>query len=108
MNTNIIKYAIIDVETTGMGIQGNRITEIAILVHNGEKVIREYHSLVNPESAIPFAITRLTGINDQMVADAPKFYEIAKDIIEMTTDCVFVAHNVNFDFNVIHGYIILI
>ena len=42
------KYAIIDVETTGMGIQGNRITEIAILVHDGQKVIQEYESLVNP------------------------------------------------------------
>lgn len=96
------KYAIIDVETTGMGIQGNRVTEIAILVHDGKKVIEEFHSLVNPESSIPFAITRLTGIDDHMVSDAPKFYEIAKKIIEITTDCIFVAHNVNFDYNVIH------
>ena len=102
MSNKGLKYAIIDVETTGMGIQGNRITEIAILVHDGHSVIREFHSLVNPESPIPFAITRLTGINDQMVADAPKFYEIAKDVIEITTDCVFVAHNVSFDYNVIH------
>jgi DNA polymerase-3 subunit epsilon len=97
-----LKYAIIDVETTGMGVMGNKVTEIAILVHNGEKVVREFHSLVNPECNIPFAITRLTGINDHMVAEAPKFYEIAKDVIEITKDCVFVAHNVNFDYNVIH------
>lgn len=97
-----LKYAIVDVETTGMGIQGNRVTEIAILVHDGKKVIDEFHSLVNPESTIPFAITRLTGIDDYMVADAPKFYEIAKEIIEITTGCIFVAHNVNFDYNVIH------
>ena len=96
------KYAIIDVETTGMGVQGNRITEIAILVHDGQKVIQEYESLVNPERSIPHTITRLTGINDYMVADAPKFYEIAKEIIEITNDCIFVAHNVNFDYNVIH------
>jgi len=96
------KYAIIDVETTGMGVQGNRITEIAILVHDGQKVIQEYESLVNPERSIPHTITRLTGINDYMVADAPKFYEIAKEIIEITSDCIFVAHNVNFDYNVIH------
>ncbi len=102
MEINNIKYAIIDVETTGMGIQGNRITEIAILVHDGTKVIKEFQTLVNPERTIPFTITRLTGINDQMVADAPKFYEIAKEVIELTTDCVFVAHNVNFDYNVIH------
>ncbi|MCA0931854.1 GIY-YIG nuclease family protein [Lutimonas saemankumensis] len=97
-----VKYAIIDVETTGMGIQGNKITEIAILVHNGKQVVDEFHSLVNPESSIPYAITRLTGIDDYMVADAPKFYEIAKEIIEFTSDCIFVAHNVNFDYNVIH------
>ena len=102
MERKEIKYAIIDVETTGMGVQGNRITEIAILVHDGQKVIEEYESLVNPERSIPHTITRLTGINDFMVAGAPKFYEIAKKVIEMTTDCVFVAHNVNFDYNVIH------
>jgi len=102
MENKEIKYAIIDVETTGMGIQGNRITEIAILVHDGKKVIQEYESLVNPERSIPHTITRLTGINDYMVADAPKFYEIAKEIIEITSDCIFVAHNVNFDYNVIH------
>lgn len=102
MENKEIKYAIIDVETTGMGVQGNRITEIAILVHDGKKVIQEYESLVNPERSIPHTITRLTGINDHMVADAPKFYEIAKEIIEITSDCIFVAHNVNFDYNVIH------
>ncbi len=102
MITKEVKYAIIDVETTGMGIQGNRITEIAILIHDGKNVIEEYESLVNPECNISQTITRLTGINDYMVADAPKFYEIAKNVIEITTDCIFVAHNVNFDYNVIH------
>lgn len=102
MDSIELKYAIIDVETTGMGIRGNRITEIAVLVHDGNKVIDRFHSLVNPECTIPFAITRLTGIDNHMVSDAPKFFEIAKDIIEITTNCVFVAHNVNFDYNVIH------
>ena len=102
MTTENLKYAIIDVETTGMGIQGNRITEIAIIIHDGHKIIDQYDSLVNPESTIPMSISRLTGIYDYMVQDAPKFYEIAKKVIEITTDCVFVAHNVNFDYNVIH------
>lgn len=102
MSSVNIKYAIIDVETTGMGIQGNRITEIAIIVHDGEKVIDEYQSLVNPEGTIPLSISRLTGIYDHMVTGAPKFYEIAKNIIDITSDCIFVAHNVNFDYNVIH------
>ena len=85
-----------------MGIQGNRMTEIAIVLHDGNRKLDQYHSLVNPESTIPTTITRLTGITNAMVSDAPKFYEIAKDIIEFTEDCVFVAHNVNFDYNVVH------
>lgn len=96
-----MNYAIIDVETTGMGVQGNKITEIAILVHDGNKVIERYQTLVNPQSSIPYSISRLTGIYDHMVENAPKFYEIAKKVVEMTEDCVFVAHNVNFDYNVI-------
>ncbi|MGA9271807.1 MAG: exonuclease domain-containing protein [Lutimonas sp.] len=96
-----MKYAIIDVETTGMGVQGNRITEIAILVHDGEKVLERFQTLVNPQSSIPYSISRLTGIYDHMVQNAPKFYEIAKKVVEITEDCVFVAHNVNFDYNVI-------
>ena len=102
MTAENLKYAIIDVETTGMGIQGNRITEIAIIIHDGHKIIDQYDSLVNPERTIPMSISRLTGIYDYMVKDAPKFYEIAKKVIEITSDCIFVAHNVNFDYNVIH------
>lgn len=96
-----MKYAIIDVETTGMGVQGNRITEIAILVHDGKEVLERFQTLVNPQSSIPYSISRLTGIYDHMVENAPKFYEIAKKVVEITEDCVFVAHNVNFDYNVI-------
>lgn len=96
-----MKYAIIDVETTGMGVQGNKITEIAILVHDGSKVLERFQTLVNPQSSIPYSISRLTGIYDHMVENAPKFYEIAKKVVEITEDCVFVAHNVNFDYNVI-------
>lgn len=97
-----MRYAIIDIETTGMGIQGNKITEIAIFIHNGQKVVATYDTLIDPECPIPYNITRLTGISNDMVQGAPKFYEVAKEIIEFTEDCVFVAHNVNFDYNVMH------
>jgi DNA polymerase III subunit epsilon len=97
-----MKFAITDIETTGMGIQGNKITEIAIFIHDGKKVVDTYHTLINPECNIPFAINQLTGINNTMVAKAPKFFEIAKKVIEITRDCIFVAHNVNFDYNIIH------
>ena len=53
---------------------------------------------ITVEQAIPEFIVRLTGITDKMVADAPKFYELAKQIIEFCEGCVFVAHNVAFDY----------
>lgn len=95
------KYAIIDIETTGTSYKTGKITEIAIIIHDGTQIIDEFISLVNPEQKIPYQITQLTGINDRMVQDAPKFYEIAKKIVEITEDCVFVAHNASFDYNFI-------
>ncbi len=95
------KFAIIDIETTGGTAARERITEIAIITHDGKQVLDTYTSLVNPERSIPFNITQITGITDSMVKDAPKFYEIAKKVVEMTEDCVFVAHNVRFDYSFI-------
>jgi len=93
-------YTIIDVETTG---QSNRMTEISIFKFNGDTVIDEFTSLINPETYIPQHITALTGIDDHMVADAPRFAEVADDIINITEGAIFVAHNVNFDYKVISG-----
>ncbi len=94
-------FAITDIETTGSVNKYCKITEIAIYVHNGEEIISSYNSLVNPEMDIPLHITRITGITNEMVANAPRFYEIARDIVEVTTGKVFVAHNVSFDYNFI-------
>tara|TARA_R110002051_G_scaffold75579_1_gene137399 strand:+ start:3514 stop:4902 length:1389 start_codon:yes stop_codon:yes gene_type:complete len=94
-------YTIIDIETTGNGIKGNKITEISIFKFDGYSIIEEFTSLINPETEIPFFITGLTGIDDNMVRNAPKFYEVADAIIKITTDTIFVAHNVNFDYNII-------
>ncbi|WP_298262344.1 exonuclease domain-containing protein [uncultured Lutibacter sp.] len=91
-------YSIVDIETTG---QGAKITEISILVFDGKKIIDEFTTLINPECHIPPFITNLTGINNAMVGSAPKFYEIAKKIEEITLDTIFVAHNVNFDYHII-------
>ena len=97
------KFAIIDVETTGGGIKDNKITEICIIVlQNGEEVNR-FVSLINPQRDIPYYIEKLTGINDAMVADAPRFEEVASAINEVTRDCIFVAHNVGFDYNVVRS-----
>lgn len=92
-------YAIVDIETTGGRADRDRITEIGIALHDGEKVIDSYETLIDPEAIIPFSITRLTGITQDMVKDAPKFYEVAKKIVQMTEKAVFVAHNVRFDYS---------
>lgn len=94
-------YTVIDIETTGNGFKGQKITEISIFVFDGKKIIDEFTSLVNPEQNIPPFITNLTGITNAMVRYAPKFHEIAKKVEELTRDTIFVAHNVNFDYNII-------
>lgn len=96
-------YAVIDVETTGLSAKSEKITEIAIYIHDGEKVVDEFSTLINPERKISYQITRLTGINNQMVAEAPKFYEVAKKIVELTEDKTIVAHNATFDYNFIRS-----
>jgi DNA polymerase III subunit epsilon len=94
-------YAIVDIETTGSYAGAHSITEIAIILHDGKKIIDSFESLINPESTIPPFITRLTGITNEMVADAPRFPEVAKQIWNMTEGSVFVAHSVNFDYSFI-------
>jgi len=94
-------YAVVDIETTGGSPKTEKITEIAIYIYDGKKIVDEFVSLVNPEKPIPYFITSLTGINDEMVADAPKFYEIAKQIVEYTEDKILVAHNASFDYKFI-------
>lgn len=94
-------FAVVDIETTGGSPKHEKITEIAVIVHDGHSVIDEFVSLVNPEKYIPPHITALTGITNEMVAEAPKFYEIAAKIIKLTENKTFVAHNVGFDYGFI-------
>ena len=96
-----MNYVIIDIETTGGSPKSSKITEIAMYKHDGVKIIDQYETLIDPEMQIPEFIVRLTGINDEMVDGAPKFHEVAKKIVEFTEGCVFVAHNVSFDYGVI-------
>jgi DNA polymerase-3 subunit epsilon len=92
-------YAIIDIETTGGNASRERITEIAIYVHDGNKVVNEYSTLINPECKVPPFVARLTGISDEMLVHAPKFFEVAREIVEITEGCTFVAHNAAFDYS---------
>jgi len=77
----------------------DRITEIGIVLYDGEKIMDKYQTLVNPCRSIPPEITRITGITNDMVAEAPKFFEVAKKVVEMTEGAIFVAHNVRFDYS---------
>ncbi len=92
-------YAIIDVETTGLSPGNEKITEIAIVLHDGKKITDSFSTLLDPQKKIPYRITRMTGISNQMVKGKPKFYEVAKQIVEMTQNRILVGHNVRFDYN---------
>ena len=92
-------YAIVDLETTGGIARRDKITEIGIVLYDGEKVLKTYQTLVNPGRSIPSEITRITNITNDMVADAPFFYEVAKNVVELTEGTIFVAHNVRFDYS---------
>ena len=96
-------FAIVDIETCGgrFEFRKGRITEICILIHDGLQVVEKFSTLVNPECYISPFFTNLTGITNDMVANAPKFHEIAKKIIDLTENKVFVAHNVGFDYGFI-------
>lgn len=92
-------YAIVDIETTGGTAFENRIIEIGIIKHNGQETVEKFHTLINPRVGIPSFIRALTGISDEMLINAPFFEDVAARIDEITKDCVFVAHNVNFDYS---------
>lgn len=94
-------FAIVDIETTGGYASGNGITEIAIAIHDGERMVDYFETLINPEVAVPRYIQALTGINNAMLSQAPLFDEVAPKIYSLLHDKIFVAHNVNFDYSFI-------
>ncbi|MFN0033327.1 MAG: exonuclease domain-containing protein [Flavobacteriales bacterium] len=96
-------YAITDIETTGSHASGNSITEIGICLHDGERIVREWHTLLNVGAPLPRYITALTGITSEMLEGAPTFADIADVLHELLEDTVFVAHNVQFDYSFIRA-----
>jgi DNA polymerase-3 subunit epsilon len=94
-------FAITDIETTGSHASGNSIIEIGVCLHDGEKVIREFQTFLDPGMRLPSFITALTNITDDMLESAPTFHQIADELEEVLADAVFVAHNVNFDYSFI-------
>src|SRR5690606_8354951 len=94
-------YAVIDIENTGGQYNKEGITEIAIYRFDGTEIVDQIISLVNPEIPIQPFVVKLTGINNAMLRLAPKFYEVAKRIIEITEGCIVVAHNASFDYRIL-------
>ena len=82
-----MRFAIVDIETTGGFPQQHGITEIAIVLHNGKEVEGRYETLVNPHQLIPPFIANMTGISDAMVARAPSFKDVAPKIYKKTFNC---------------------
>ncbi len=93
-----VRYAVVDVETTGMSPARDRITEVAVVLSDGQRITEVFSSLIDPERPVPPSITAVTGITDAMVAGAPRFFEVARQIVEMTEGRILVAHNARFDY----------
>jgi DNA polymerase III subunit epsilon len=94
-------YAIVDIETTGGKFNEEGITEIAIYKYDGNTIVDQFISLVNPEKPIQPFVVNLTGITNKMLRDAPKFYEVAKRVVEIMANCILVAHNTSFDYRIL-------
>jgi len=93
-----MSFTIIDIETTGLSKSYHKITEIAAAKVRNNKITKTYQTLVDPEVKIPRFITRLTGIDDDMVKDSPKIYEVLPDFQKFLSHDIFVAHNATFDY----------
>ncbi|GBC86559.1 UvrABC system protein C [bacterium HR12] len=105
-----VTFLVIDLETTGGSPTDSRITEIGAVTYRGGERLGTFHTLVNPGVPIPPFITRLTGIDDLEVADAPPLAAVLPSLLEFARGAVFVAHNARFDFSFLnvalerHGY----
>ena len=93
--------AFVDIETTGCTPGQHRIIDVAVIGARGGEVDFEWQSLVNPGVYVPAGITALTGIDNDMLADAPPFERVAKQLRERLEGRVFIAHNVRFDYGFI-------
>ena len=92
-------YAIVDIETTGGYAENHRMTEIAIYHHDGMQITDRFQTLINPGRRVPYFITGLTGITNDMVKEAPSFADVAEEIYGRLKGKVFVAHNAHFDYS---------
>lgn len=94
-------FAVVDIETTGPLFPKGRIMEIAIVMHDGFEIVDTFVTLINSGASIQPFVSKLTGINQEMLADAPSFFDVAATISQLTKEAIFVAHNVQFDYSFI-------
>ncbi|MCJ7716303.1 MAG: 3'-5' exoribonuclease [Anaerolineales bacterium] len=87
----------LDIETTGLDSQNDRIIEIGAVQFSDSKILEEFNSLINPGIRIPPFISQLTGITDAMVRSAPPIEEVLDQLVDFVNDAPVVGHNVNFD-----------
>lgn len=92
-----MRFAVVDVESTGGAGEMNRITEVGIALVDDTEIVETFHTLVDPGAPISPFVQKLTGITDEMVQGAPQFQKIAEKVDELLRDRIFVAHNVQFD-----------
>ncbi len=98
-------YAIVDIETTGGYAAGNGIIEFSIQIFDGNAIIEQFETLINPGQNIPKYIQAFTGISNDMVQDAPYFEEVAEKVYTILQGNIFIAHNVNFDYSFIKNHL---
>jgi DNA polymerase-3 subunit epsilon len=100
-NLRPMRFAVTDIETTGSHAAGNSIIEIGVVILDGDRVVEEFTSLIDPGVQIPSYISGLTGITGDMIQGAPTFHQVADKLEELFEGAVFVAHNVSFDYSFI-------
>lgn len=101
-NTNI--FVAIDVETTGLSPVANELIEVSAIKYNGSKKLDTFTTLIKPKTKIPYHITNITGITNEMVQNSPSVEEIMPSLVEFIGDNPIVAHNANFDYKFIQNY----
>lgn len=105
------RFVVVDLETTGHSVKkGDEIIEVGLVVVENKEIVQEYSSKIKPDQPIPPFITKLTGMTDEDVKNAPKFKDVIPELLSYLTDAYFVAHQVQFDYNFLnesliqHGY----
>ncbi len=100
-------FTVVDIESTGGSAAVAEIIEISALRYRDDKFVAAFSSLVKPSTYIPYFITMLTGITDEMVADAPERKGVLRDFKDFVGDDIIIGHNVNFDVNFLYDELAL-